>query len=284
MWFHPAAPAEPCERGWRLRTTDGAPGLHVAPLGAGPGTPVVFIAAAGGCAADWAHVQQALSPTTPSLAYDRAGLGWSDPRPRTDARALVDELDELIRRVSPEGPVVLAGLGHGAWIAQHLAQTAPARVAGLVLADAPPLDPPGGAGLGRATAAVGPALARIGLTGALASLAGDPIGLPHAAADERRRALAQPQHHITAAQEAAAWPDLARRIRDLEPPDRELPVAVIATAPDASPAHALQILPARRSRRGWFATAAGAAPADLLGPRRSALTVDAVRHIFRVLH
>ena len=59
---------------------------------------------------------------------------------------------------------------------------------------------------------------------------------------------------------------------------------MIATAPDASPAHALQILPARRSRRGWFATAAGAAPADLLGPRRSALTVDAVRHIFRVLH
>lgn len=284
MWFHPAAPAEPCERGWRIRTTDSGPWVHVSPDGAGPGTPVVFIAAAGGCSADFARLQQALSDQAPSLAYDRAGLGWSDPSPPTDGRTLVAELDDLIRHVSPGGPVVLAGLGHGAWIAQHLAQTAPSLVAGLVLADTPPIEPSGGAGLGRATAAMGAALARLGLTGALATLGGGGIDLPPPAADERRRALARPRHYVSAAREAAAWPDLARRIRDLDPPDRELPVAVIATAPDGSPTHVQQILPAQRSRRGWFATAAGAAPADLLGPRRSALTVDAVRHIFRVLH
>src|SRR5690348_11426584 len=52
----------------------------------GSGTPaVVFEAGIGASSLNWRHIQQAVARVTSTLAYDRAGLGWSTRRrsPRT---------------------------------------------------------------------------------------------------------------------------------------------------------------------------------------------------------
>ncbi len=59
----------------------------------GEGTPaVIFDAGLGDSADEWLPVQQAVSELTRACAYDRAGLGRSDPgaRPRTAERMLAE--------------------------------------------------------------------------------------------------------------------------------------------------------------------------------------------------
>jgi len=281
--------AEPWARGWRVQVAGpGGPGLYLVPAGQGPGPKILFVSPMGGCAADAAWLQEALGPEIPSLAYDRAGLGLSDPpAPGTFPEALA-ELAAVIDRVSPKRPPVLVGLGQGGWIALQLAMARPDRVGGLILVDVPPSDLEWNAaaarGLDRATSTVRLTLARIGVSGAVAPLSSDPIGLPLAAAEERRAILATPQHHAGVLREAADWSERADVIRALALPDRELPVGVVATTRAGSPAHAAQILAARRSRRGWIATAEGASLQDLLGPRRGQMTVEAICHIRALVH
>ena len=63
-----------------------------------------------GCAADWAVVQERLAAQgLRSLAYDRAGLGHSDPglAPR-DGAAIVGDLGRLLDALEETAPVVLA--------------------------------------------------------------------------------------------------------------------------------------------------------------------------------
>jgi pimeloyl-ACP methyl ester carboxylesterase len=286
--FDPEEDAEPWARGWRVQVSGPGQRLYVVPAGQGAGPKVVFVSTMGGCAADAAWLQQALGSQIASVAYDRAGLGLSDPPPTADSETATTELGGLIDRITPTQPTVLVGLGYGGWIARQLAVTRPDRVAGLVLIDVPPLVPDrGGAaarGLDRAAATLRRTLARVGVSGAIAPLTGDPIGLPQAAADERRTILANPQHHAGILREAAEWSERADILSALALPDRELPVAVVATTRTGSPAHGAQILPAQRSRRGWISTAEGASLQDLLGPRRGQMTVEAIWHIRNLVH
>src|ERR1700761_5873404 len=69
---------------------------------------VVLEHGAFGCAADWAVVQERLAARgLPSIAYDRAGLGHSDPGPRPrDGRAIVADLAALLRELDEDGPFV----------------------------------------------------------------------------------------------------------------------------------------------------------------------------------
>jgi hypothetical protein len=124
----------------------------------------------------------------------------------------------------------------------------------------------------------------MGVSGAVAPLTSDPIGLPKAAAEERRMILASPQHHAGILREATEWSERAYALGALDLPDRELPIAVVATTRTGSPAHAAQIVPAQRSRRGWMATVEGASLHDLLGPRRGQTTVDAICHVRMLVH
>jgi len=90
----------------RLRRANPAPGrlvpaagttLHAVRTGPDRGPTVVLVAGVGGLGAGWAGIQERLGPSVATLAYDRAGLGWSGPArgPRT-AEALADELHELL--------------------------------------------------------------------------------------------------------------------------------------------------------------------------------------------
>ena len=70
-------------------------------------------------------------------AYDRAGLGWSDPspHPRT-AEQIVAELRTLLDRAEEAGPFVLVGQSSGGMHVRLFAYMHPDDVAGLVLLDA----------------------------------------------------------------------------------------------------------------------------------------------------
>jgi pimeloyl-ACP methyl ester carboxylesterase len=180
----------------RANRTHGPPGtmvsvdrqrLHV--VSAGTGTPaVVFEAGIASSSLTWARVMPALATFTGACAYDRAGLGWSDPArsPRTVA-GMLGELRGVIAHAkrATGAPCILVGHSFGAFLVYAYASAHPADVAGLVL-----LDPPsewhrvtrrqarmlwGGIQLSR----VGGILARIGLVRAgLALLTEGAPGVP----------------------------------------------------------------------------------------------------------
>jgi pimeloyl-ACP methyl ester carboxylesterase len=161
--------------------------LHV--VSSGAGTPaVLFEAGVASSSLSWARVIPDIATFTRAFAYDRAGLGWSDParRPRTVA-GMLGELRGVIAqaKTATGAPCVLVGHSFGAFLVYAYASAHPADVAGLVL-----LDPPsewhrvtrrqarllwGGIQLSR----IGGILARIGLVRAgLALLTDGAPGVP----------------------------------------------------------------------------------------------------------
>jgi pimeloyl-ACP methyl ester carboxylesterase len=104
---------------------------------AGEGLPVVvFEAGLGAGAGEWVTVQRLVSATSRTVSYDRAGHGGStaDVVPRSLAR-ICEDLDLLVREVSPQAPVVLVGHSWGGPILRCYADQHPQRIAGLVMID-----------------------------------------------------------------------------------------------------------------------------------------------------
>jgi pimeloyl-ACP methyl ester carboxylesterase len=109
--------------------------LHVMRSGSGP--TVVFENGPGGIGLDWSLVVPEVAGFASTVAYDRAGLGWSEPTegPR-DIATLVDELKSMLGATGAEPPYVLVGHSYGGLIVRAFAYTYPEDVAGLVLVDA----------------------------------------------------------------------------------------------------------------------------------------------------
>ena len=82
---------------------------------AGEGTPLVLVSGAGEVNLTWATVFDALSERGRVIAYDRAGLGDSDPLDLVTGSAEVDDLTALLDLV---GPAVLVGHSWGGLLAQ----------------------------------------------------------------------------------------------------------------------------------------------------------------------
>jgi len=105
----------------------------------GEGTPVVlFEAGIAASSLSWTHVQPEVARFTRACAYDRAGLGWSDPAvsPRTVERMIV-ELRAVAAHAAPSQPVVLVGHSFGVFLALVYATRYPTDVSALVLLDPP---------------------------------------------------------------------------------------------------------------------------------------------------
>ena len=111
--------------------------LHVSCTGAG--TPVVlFEAGIAASSLSWTHVQPAVARFTRACAYDRAGLGWSDPPvSRRSVERMIVELRAVAAHAAPSQPVVLVGHSFGVFLALVYATRYPADVSGLVLLDPP---------------------------------------------------------------------------------------------------------------------------------------------------
>jgi pimeloyl-ACP methyl ester carboxylesterase len=260
--------------------------VRAGPAGIGP--LVVCEHGAFGCAADWAVVQAKLAARgLRSVAYDRAGLGHSDPGPEPrDGRAINDDLEALLAALGESGPILLAGHSMGGLMVRLFALERTRPVVGLVLVDAVTPDIfslPGGPrairGFGRLLQAVSHG-AKFGLMVPVSHLTGNLIGLPDEAAVEKRRIHASAPHAHGAAAEVMHWPTTSRMAGAAEL-QADLPVAVVTAGPPQmrGPIKTMQEAPARRSRFGYVEHVSGSNHANLLGPRYADAILRGVEHV-----
>jgi pimeloyl-ACP methyl ester carboxylesterase len=114
--------------------------LHIHGLG-NSGPAVVLDAGIGASSLSWSLVQPEIARFARVYAYDRAGLGWSDPPgwqrgPRLASR-MAEELRALLHNSGVDGPYILVGHSFGGYVARLYAERWPVEVAGLVLVDSP---------------------------------------------------------------------------------------------------------------------------------------------------
>lgn len=121
--------------GARMVTVDGR---RLAYVTAGAGPPVVLIHGASGNHRDWTlGVMQRLAARHQVFAFDRPGMGASDPAAPVDS---ITAQAQLMRRAMAElghRRVTLIGHSYGGSVALAWAVAAPDRVAGLMLISAP---------------------------------------------------------------------------------------------------------------------------------------------------
>jgi pimeloyl-ACP methyl ester carboxylesterase len=282
-----AAELQVPSRGRMVEIGDGRQMRYVA---AGPTSSmrplVVLEAGSFGFSADWAAVQDRLAADgARSLAYDRAGLGVSDPGPEPrDSAAIVSDLERLLAALDEPGPYLVCGHSMAGMHVRLFAARNAANVCGLVLVDA---TTPEAMDNSTAVQFVGHFNnlskfaawgAQVGLARPLAGAMGDAIGLPALAKEEKRRAFGDPIHNQWAAAEVAAWHDDARQARAAGALAPDLPVAVVLTGDGRTPnaRHSIQTAPAEASRRGFVIHVPGANHASLLGQRFASHIVRAI--------
>ncbi len=112
--------------------------LHLNLTGKDTGRPTVILEAGmASFSSNFAWIQQELEPLTRVVAYDRAGLGWSDSglKPR-DAQRSAKELHTALQHAGIAGPYVVAGHSYGGLVVRTFADLFPDEVVGMVLIDA----------------------------------------------------------------------------------------------------------------------------------------------------
>lgn len=109
--------------------------LHIYCVGQGSPT-VILEAAADMMSADWGWIQPEIAKHTRVCAYDRAGMGWSEPGPQPrDARQISTELHSLLTNAGIAGPYILVGHSAGGLYVRMYAAQYAEDVVGLVLVD-----------------------------------------------------------------------------------------------------------------------------------------------------
>jgi pimeloyl-ACP methyl ester carboxylesterase len=276
--------APPDPRG-RLVAVDGRR-MHLVeagPKGAGP--TVLLEAGSFGFSADWAVVQKKLAELgVRSLAYDRAGLGLSDPGPLPrDGLAIVGDLEKLFAVVGEAGPFVIVGHSMAGLHIQLFAGRNRDKVAGLVFVDAVTPEVADDPLIQRGWiqyAWLSELIARTAALGLLKPLRpwGDHIGLTLEAIPAKRRAFGEAAHNRTAADEVAAWRTTVEQTRAAGPLDRRWPMAVVTAglARGFERQRRLQVEPAIRSAHGCWEQVDSARHASLIGVRFANAVVRAI--------
>jgi pimeloyl-ACP methyl ester carboxylesterase len=104
----------------------------------GEGEPAVIFEASGlASSMSFDAVRAEISPRAKTCAYDRMGMGWSDPGPAViSAGMLADDLHALLAHAAIKPPYVLVAASVGGLTAELFARRHPAEIAGLVFVDA----------------------------------------------------------------------------------------------------------------------------------------------------
>jgi pimeloyl-ACP methyl ester carboxylesterase len=100
-----------------------------------PGAAVVFLSGLSGSIEQFDALQRAVSSAVPSLAYDRAGYGFSKGSTAHSAEQQANELAALLHALKLEGPVVLVAYSSSGPLARVFAGRFPEKTAGLFLID-----------------------------------------------------------------------------------------------------------------------------------------------------
>jgi pimeloyl-ACP methyl ester carboxylesterase len=117
--------------------------LHVNCQGAShAGSPVVlFESGIAASSLSWSLVAPAVAKFTRACAYDRAGLGWSEPPSAANQvdpwsfERIVRDLCALADHIGPNQRYVLVGHSFGSFVVRAFAARRPEQVVGLVLVD-----------------------------------------------------------------------------------------------------------------------------------------------------
>lgn len=254
---------------------------------------IVLECGAFGCAADWAVVQERLAAKgLASVAYDRAGLGFSDPGPEPrDGRAIAADLAAMLGKLGESGPFVMVGHSMAGLMLRVFVPHHRDQVLGVVLVDAvtPEMMDVRAAALG--VHAYRGAMKLVGLwSGAgfmrpVSLVIGDLIGLEGEASTEKRRIYGSATHTRWAAEEVLNWPRTATQGREAGTFDPDLPVAVVTAgaARMSAALKALQVVPAQASRHGYVDHVRGANHASLLGKNFADPIVTGVEHVLAVV-
>lgn len=112
-------------------------GRHMHMLQAGSGSPaVVIVPALGSNVLEWVRVMREVTEETTVCAYDRAGLGWSDPAPGpVTIDAMADDLHALLKAAGIRPPYIIGGQSMGGVVARRFQSRYPGDVAGMLLID-----------------------------------------------------------------------------------------------------------------------------------------------------
>ncbi|HKN43332.1 MAG TPA: alpha/beta hydrolase [Propionibacteriaceae bacterium] len=211
--------------------------MHLQVRGPDTGGPTVVLEAGmGSFSPNWYWVQQELAPSVRSIAYDRAGLGWSrrSRRPR-DAQTIAVELRDALSEAGIEPPYVLAGHSFGGLPVRAFADLYPELTAGLILVDASHPDQwvrwptPHADRIIEVSQRVLGWLGWFGLLRALHLARGISTGLPARQAAELRAGAALPGCAATEAAQMGCW-SVSRQQLNVAAPLGELPLAVIGVS------------------------------------------------------
>lgn len=250
--------------------------------------PTVWMeAGAFGLAADFAAIQQKLAALgIRSCAYDRAGMGWSDPGPQPrDSAAIVGDLEKLIAASGERGPFILMGHSMAGLHVRLFAARNPGKVAGLVLVEATTPEQAGSPGvkhflntfigLSRVVAATN----SLGLARPFYYL-GDKIGLPPQGQAEKRHAFVSGRHARTAANEVVNWRRSAAEAAAAGAYDPRWPVAVVVAGERlGSSWTSARRVPEQNSRSGLYLNVPEASHTTILGEAYGEAVVRGVEHV-----
>jgi len=119
----------------KMVTVDGTRRINLSCMGNGSPT-VLFDAGSGDSTLSWALVQGEVAKLTRACAYDRAGIGFSDPRNgESDAKAAVSDIHALLKAAGIKEPVLYVGHSLAGLFGVLLAASHPHDLAGAVLVD-----------------------------------------------------------------------------------------------------------------------------------------------------
>lgn len=260
-----------------------------------PGRPtVVFESGAFGFSGDWAHVQPLMSAQgVRSCAYDRAGMGLSDPSPEPrDGVHVARDLEKLLAAAHIDGPLVLVGHSMAGSRIELFAERNPDRVKGLVFVDTTPSQAMSDPVVRRYVndfVGAAEAAARTAPFGILRLLAvtslGDKVGLPPEESTEKRWQFGDPTYERTAYLESRNWPLVAAQALKSGPLDPRLPVAVVTAgvSEDAEGPRMQQVqpAPALASDRGYVAVVPGATHHSILAPQYAPSVVKGIDFVLK---
>ncbi len=263
--------------------------MHIVCAGPKTSAPtILFEAGAFGFSADWGAAQPKLvAQGLHACAYDRAGLGLSDPGPEPrDANAVVSDLEKLLKAAHEDGPFIVVGHSMAGLYLPLFAARNPDKITGLVFVDAatPEVsETPSGRQFADAfrkasrLAALG---ARLGLFEPLkGTWLGDKYGLPPEASAEKRRAFASPSHNRWASAEVDTWMVSAAEAKAAGPLNPAWPVAVITAGRHRADLTSMTYAPARNSRAGYSENVPEATHQSLVGLAYSDAVVRGIDHV-----
>ena len=265
--------------------------VHLVESGSGPSPVVVLECGIGGAtSSSWGQVEPQVAHFARVLAYDRAGMGLSDPAPSfRDGVTLTTELHALLEAAQVPRPVVLVGHSYGGLLARLYAARWPGEVAGMVLVESSHADQ-----FGRTVAArrrlvrfsqvmpILPVAARLGIVRAVLTFLPTAIRtLPSDARDRQLAFMAGSGQWDAIVRELAAWDSTNAEVRAMAGPLGDRPLRVL-TAGGTSRAwgrwRSLQSDLTALSTRSAHQVVPGAGHATLIEDARYAPSVVAAIH------